>query len=879
MKHFLPLLFLLPTLLFAQTVWNGTADTTWYTDFKDNEEFVITTAEQLAGLALLTSYSEDNGTYNMEGKTITLGNDIALNDTTGWQIWDSTTTGLNEWTIAQYRPFYGTFDGNGYVISGIYGEGLFGSNVGTIKNLGITASYTKVGKNGNGMGGLALYNSRNNYVEGVINNCYFNGTVIGGWGAGGLVGSNYGMIINSYSSGTVITDGYYVGGLAGWNVNGTIRNSYSSSTVTGKNDVGGLVGDHDRGFIENSYSTGKVTGTENTFSGTLGVGGLVGYIRSGSISNSYSTSNVIGKLDVGGLAGRNSGSVSNSYFSGTVTGEKLFGYTDGAVINSGIKTTLQMQNKASYTGWDFDNDWHIDPFFNNGMPYFQWQNEMQLAISHVEDIEPKLYTGSKIEPKPKVYAQDGTELMPDVDFEYKYAENIHVANGGTVYIVGIKYYGTKIVDFIIKPIRTVNVYWTENCGVASTYGDSKCPTPYTIGSDPNVVAESECETSAGIGHIAIAKLETLEGNEGVGLQNDVCPYTINKKQLAVKWDEQREFVYNKMVQYPKASAKDGNTEIPLTVTNIHSAAGVYTGQSAAMAIITNEILRENYILLNNTADYEIAKKDLTPYFPSILPNDFPNNPDTLWVPREIFTDSAALHNALLGLIDYDGFATDTTKAVHESDDATVLRGTPKIILQYPLPAAPSPLASLSKRTETTEKATATIVTSDVSADNYALTRPSISIMATVEEDGNAEKKYCRLGDNYAELSESVCDAIGGKIIEEAVCIINSTCIKNLPASSCKDIGGMLAEACGQTPIASHFPLTASQLKIWQTASGTVNIDLGYMPASPVKLEVYDLKGKLIATATVNTRFANIKANVSNGIYLFKANNRSTIKAL
>ena len=96
------------TLLPATALADGetiTPNTEWYSDSKD--EFTITTAEQLAGLAELV-----NGGNDFSGKTITLGADIDLAG--------------KEWTpIGQYLGanstsyFSGTFDGAGNTISGL----------------------------------------------------------------------------------------------------------------------------------------------------------------------------------------------------------------------------------------------------------------------------------------------------------------------------------------------------------------------------------------------------------------------------------------------------------------------------------------------------------------------------------------------------------------------------------------------------------------------------------------------------------------------------------------------------------------------------------------------------------------------------------------
>jgi len=263
-------IFAIPITAQAQTIWDGTADVSWYNTSETS--FTITTAEQLAGLAQIVNgtasgMSEDDFT----GKTITLGSNIALNNTTNWQNWGNVAP-ANSWTAIGTtrfaREFAGTFDGAGFVISGVYinsssVQGLFGNIVsgGTIKNLGVTASYVKGNTN---VGGLVGAN-----VLGTITNCYSTGNV---------VGDNIGIDRN-------------VGGLVGFN-SGTITNSYATGTVqvmwrSGSNSsVGGLVGSHVLGAITNSYATGNVLG--------VGSGGLVGETGNGAITNSYYNSSTDG---------------------------------------------------------------------------------------------------------------------------------------------------------------------------------------------------------------------------------------------------------------------------------------------------------------------------------------------------------------------------------------------------------------------------------------------------------------------------------------------------------------------------------------------------------------------------------------------------------
>ena len=289
------------------------------------------------------------------------------------------------------HPFTGSFNGNGYIITGLtinrptgishWGVGLFGAvgsaasisnvglvnlnftgygspysgglvgiNYGTISNVYVTGSVT-------GGGGLAgcnygtILNSYtkvivsggsgfvgNNFAAGVISGSYAEGTINGGSYLGGLAGSNYGSISNSHFSGSVIGSGS-TGGLVGENGGtGTISNSYATGTVSGDGYVGGLVGNN-YGTILRSYATSAVSGNSD-------VGGLVGYnylglsyfgdVWPGIIANSYATGSVTGgvnSVDIGGLVGRNSGAVSNAYATGNVSGNTniggLVGYNYG----------------------------------------------------------------------------------------------------------------------------------------------------------------------------------------------------------------------------------------------------------------------------------------------------------------------------------------------------------------------------------------------------------------------------------------------------------------------------------------------------------------------------------------------------------------------
>ena len=231
------------------TGWDGSADDSWYYANPTATQFTITTATQLAGLARLV-----NGGNTMSGRTITLGSNIVLNNTANWQNWaTSAPDTANSWTpigdnSTTSSQFAGTFDGNGYVVSGIYinrtgtttinsYQGLFGyiSSGGTIKNIGITESYVR---GYDYVGGLVGY-----FYSNTITNSYTTGNVSGRNYIGGMVGYNYSNgIRNSYATGSVTGTGSNIGGLVGGNDNyaslDNIKMSYYNSTTSGTGSSG-----------------------------------------------------------------------------------------------------------------------------------------------------------------------------------------------------------------------------------------------------------------------------------------------------------------------------------------------------------------------------------------------------------------------------------------------------------------------------------------------------------------------------------------------------------------------------------------------------------------------------------------------------------------
>ena len=227
---------LLPTAAFAAdstAAWDGTADTSWYTDHKTDTEYHFTTAEQLAGLAQLVN--DKTASVSFEGKTIYLDNDL---DLSGSQ-WTPIGDGSNH-----ERFFAGTFDGQHHKIMNLYHHytgdelirnGLFGvvSDGGTLKNL-LVIDADIASNDGSLLAGILA-----DWVNGgTVENCYTSGRIennVGDKMVGGLIGQcTWSTQVKGCGSDAAVvsTEGSFehadtVGGLIGqW------ENSSGNSSIT-----------------------------------------------------------------------------------------------------------------------------------------------------------------------------------------------------------------------------------------------------------------------------------------------------------------------------------------------------------------------------------------------------------------------------------------------------------------------------------------------------------------------------------------------------------------------------------------------------------------------------------------------------------------------
>ena len=271
--------------------------------------------------------------------------DITINEGVLDAVANSNTDSLNKWT-----PIYlylGTFAGNGHTISGLYlhgselspggNTGMFGSVLGTVKNLALADSHIGVefrassAENPSCIGGICGTVG----AKATVSGCSFNGTVSAvtakgtdRLAAGGICGQNNGNLENctfygsltamnvdddSKSSNTILSLG---GGICGWNI-GTVKGCKNYGEITGGGynpAVGGICGEgllgkvegtgaEVLGTIQNCENYGEVTSITKGGEGNSSYAGGIWGCGSGKLIDCKNNAKVLGANYAGGIAG------------------------------------------------------------------------------------------------------------------------------------------------------------------------------------------------------------------------------------------------------------------------------------------------------------------------------------------------------------------------------------------------------------------------------------------------------------------------------------------------------------------------------------------------------------------------------------------------
>jgi len=287
-------------------------------------------------------------------KNYILVNDISLEDV--------------EWEpIGSNGNFSGHFDGNNHTLSNVNSVIIL-TNEGKIDNLIIKDTTINV----------------INENAGNIINCSVSG-VINGSGSKAL------LAIKNEENG--IIDSCCVKGSVKSVNGGNISGSYSALGYVPA--VAGLVSIN-KGVVTNSYSKTNIKVSVSCYSWLSGncsrsaacytfLGTLIG-INEGHVANSMGLGgtwyeeilqgNARGKVYCGGMCGSNDNVINNSHFINTLNRKEDIGIP---------QSVDNMKCKITFLGWDFENIWAIDPDYNDGYPYLQWERD---ETSKPSDDEP-----------------------------------------------------------------------------------------------------------------------------------------------------------------------------------------------------------------------------------------------------------------------------------------------------------------------------------------------------------------------------------------------------------------------------------------------------------------------------------------------------------
>ncbi len=254
----------------------------------------------------------------------------------------NSSVGLRKWepigNSTENSFHYGTFNGNGHKISGLYFDnsnrdnvGLFGVTISSvIEGVILTDSYIRGNSQVGGICGISGIS--------LISDCYNESTIKGSQFIGGICGldsTTYG-ILNCGNSGIIgNSSSKIVGGICG-SFSGYDSTSLpaetedytciafcsNDGTIYGDMDIGGICGANS-GQIRNSYNEGFVKG------GSTGIAGICGSNgndhESGEILYCYNTGDATSMFSTGGICSVNKGSIKYCYSIGNINADYAYG--------------------------------------------------------------------------------------------------------------------------------------------------------------------------------------------------------------------------------------------------------------------------------------------------------------------------------------------------------------------------------------------------------------------------------------------------------------------------------------------------------------------------------------------------------------------------
>lgn len=330
------------------SIYSGTPDTSWYTG--DKTEYVLTTADQLAGLNKIREDSK--GATTFKGITVKLASDMIINAGKMEKVVANGDSNKPFPSVNSSYAFEGTLDGQEHIVSGVYIKSAGAGVKGMLGSLGGNA----VVKN------LKLYNA----------------------------------FVTCPTAKDKSTIGTLVANIAGDNANVTISNVIVHSTVkeagyeTAKvGGIVGLMGTAGTLTMDNCDFYGSVTTTGRSAGGILG--SAINLKATVNLTDCANYGNITANVDAGGLIGTSAvnklnyeGSSNNGTIKSPVCKGDLIGYTSNATDE---KSSMRSEQTALRV---MSFNLQADYGFTNDVPSEAGKNRMAAVQQEIQLYSPDI---------------------------------------------------------------------------------------------------------------------------------------------------------------------------------------------------------------------------------------------------------------------------------------------------------------------------------------------------------------------------------------------------------------------------------------------------------------------------------------------------------
>ena len=421
----------------------------------------VNSGEQIAGADTSTNiddvYSNSANavlTANIVVNQNVLKADGSLNgDGSNFRVW----TPIGYYNSATDEARYaGTFDGNGYTVSGLYVNsedqnyvGMFGDvgtgramgskQYGTVKNVGVIGSYFKGYE----------------YVGGI---------------AGSYAGTD---LTNCFNASTIVAVDYYAGGIVGqYSATGKyLKNCYNLGSVSGNSRVGGIVGNVGNlgSYVADCYNLGTVKATSSAGGGVIG--------NPNPTENTLNCYYLIGCAEAGGVTQngmgyRYSGNQTTADTEGSTMGMPMEAFVSGEVaykLGEAWGQTIGSDNYPVFAAADDSNK-----------VYYGYLTCATDAV--------KVYTNDNKASENKIahtltYTANGSTVNATCS-----ANDCGYSGSVTVKAEGKLYDGTPVIatlDGSIERVATPEITYTGNTNAGThtasiTFGDATASVNFTI---------------------------------------------------------------------------------------------------------------------------------------------------------------------------------------------------------------------------------------------------------------------------------------------------------------------------------------------------------------------------------------------------------------